>query len=114
LIAVVMVVCSFEKRIYIPLPEAPARAHMFQIHLGKTPHKLSQEHFKVLGEQTEGYSGSDISIVVRDAMMQPVRAVQTATHFKKVCATVLLFFHVLLWMFWLHVPLCLSFVCLFV
>jgi len=74
----------FEKRIYIPLPEAPARTHMFQIHLGKTPHQLTTEHMKILGEITEGYSGSDISIVVRDAMMQPVRAVQTATHFKRV------------------------------
>ena len=26
-------------------------------------------------------SGADISIVVRDALMQPVRKVQTATHF---------------------------------
>jgi len=74
----------FEKRIYIPLPEAPARCRMFQIHLGKTPHKLTQEQFKQLGEMTEGYSGSDVSIIVRDAMMQPVRAVQMATHFKKV------------------------------
>lgn len=30
------------------------------------------------------FSGADISIVVRDALMQPVRKVQTATHFKKV------------------------------
>jgi len=74
----------FEKRIYIPLPEAPARARMFQIHLGKTPHKITNEQFKQLGEITDNYSGSDISIIVRDAMMQPVRAVQTATHFKKV------------------------------
>jgi len=74
----------FEKRIYIPLPEAPARAKMFTIHLGKTPHKITNEQFKQLGEMTEGYSGSDVSIIVRDAMMQPVRAVQTATHFKRV------------------------------
>jgi len=74
----------FEKRIYIPLPEAAARAKMFQIHLGKTPHGIKQEQFRQLGEMTEGYSGSDVSIIVRDAMMQPVRAVQTATHFKRV------------------------------
>lgn len=30
------------------------------------------------------YSGADISIVVRDALMEPVRKVQTATHFKRV------------------------------
>jgi vacuolar protein-sorting-associated protein 4 len=30
------------------------------------------------------YSGSDISIVVRDALMQPVRKVISATHFKSV------------------------------
>lgn len=30
------------------------------------------------------YSGSDISILVRDALMQPVRKVISATHFKQV------------------------------
>lgn len=30
------------------------------------------------------YSGSDIAIVVRDALMQPVRKVLSATHFKSV------------------------------
>jgi len=74
----------FEKRIYIPLPEAPARGNMFKIHLGNTPSQLKPEEFKQLGEMTDGYSGSDVSIIVRDAMMQPVRKVQTATHFKKV------------------------------
>ena len=40
--------------------------------------------FRVLGQKSEGYSGADISTVVRDALMQPVRKVQTATHFRKV------------------------------
>lgn len=74
----------FEKRIYIPLPELQARAIMFKLHLGNTAHVLADEDFKQLAAATEGYSGADISIIVRDALMQPVRQVQTATHFKKI------------------------------
>lgn len=73
----------FEKRIYIPLPEPDARTKMFEIHLGSTPHALSKADYRKLGEMSEGYSGSDVTTVVRDAMMQPVRSVQMATHFKR-------------------------------
>lgn len=76
----------FEKRIYIPLPEEPARAQMFKLHLGNTPHSLTEANIQELACRTEGYSGADISIIVRDALMQPVRKVQSATHFKKVRA----------------------------
>lgn len=71
----------FEKRIFIPLPEEPARLVMFKIHLGSTAHVLTEADLRTLANKTEGYSGADISIVVRDALMQPVRKVQTATHF---------------------------------
>uniref|UniRef100_H0WKI8 vesicle-fusing ATPase n=1 Tax=Otolemur garnettii TaxID=30611 RepID=H0WKI8_OTOGA len=74
----------FEKRIYIPLPEAHARAAMFKLHLGTTQNSLTETDFRELGKKTDGYSGADISIIVRDALMQPVRKVQSATHFKKV------------------------------
>ncbi|XP_058486528.1 vacuolar protein sorting-associated protein 4A-like [Solea solea] len=74
----------FEKRIYIPLPEEPARAQMFRLHLGNTPHSLSPANLSQLAHNTDGYSGADISIIVRDALMQPVRKVQSATHFKKI------------------------------
>ncbi|XP_029055477.1 vacuolar protein sorting 4 [Osmia lignaria lignaria] len=74
----------FEKRIYIPLPDEQARAIMFKLHLGNTAHYLTEEDFKKLAAATDGYSGADISIIVRDALMQPVRQVQTATHFKRV------------------------------
>lgn len=74
----------FEKRIYIPLPEEHARSTMFKLHLGCTPNSLSESDFITLGKKTDGYSGADISIIVRDALMQPVRKVQSATHFKRV------------------------------
>lgn len=73
----------FEKRIYIPLPDEPARHSIFKLHLGKTPNNLSEHDFRELAAQSEGFSGADISIVVRDALMQPVRKVQSATHFKR-------------------------------
>ncbi|KAG7281538.1 hypothetical protein CRUP_007572 [Coryphaenoides rupestris] len=74
----------FEKRIYIPLPEEPARTQMYRLHLGNTPHSLTEQDLRQLASKTDGYSGADISIIVRDALMQPVRKVQSATHFKKV------------------------------
>ncbi|KAL0945585.1 hypothetical protein HGRIS_014744 [Hohenbuehelia grisea] len=73
----------FEKRIYIPLPGPDARRRMFELHVGTTPCQLSQKDYRALADQTEGYSGSDISVVVRDALMQPVRKVISATHFKR-------------------------------
>lgn len=57
---------------------------MFKLHLGSTPNELTDADFITLGAKTEGYSGADISVIVRDALMQPVRKVQSATHFKKV------------------------------
>lgn len=81
------VTVRFEKRIYIPLPEEPARSQMFRLHLGNTPHSLSDADLRQLAKKTEGYSGADISVIVRDALMQPVRKVQSATHFKKVIYT---------------------------
>lgn len=80
----------FEKRIYIPLPEVQARRRMFELNIGDTPHELSPADFTTLAQQTEGYSGSDIAVIVRDALMQPVRRVLAATHFRPVRSTLFL------------------------
>ncbi len=72
----------FEKRIYIPLPEMAARKRMFEIHIGNTLTTLDQNDYNSLGRDTDGYSGADIGIVVREALMMPIRKVQNATHFK--------------------------------
>ncbi|EDO35907.1 predicted protein [Nematostella vectensis] len=74
----------FEKRIYIPLPEQAARSKMFELHLGGSKTLLGAQEIKQLGQKTDGYSGADISVVVREALMMPVRKVQQATHFKRV------------------------------
>ena len=70
------------QRIYIPLPEVAARAHMFKVHLGDTPNALTQRDFEELARRTDGFSGSDVAIVVKDVLMEPVRKTQDATHFR--------------------------------
>ena len=74
----------FQRRVHISLPDLPGRMRMFEMSVGNTPCNLKQSDFKTLGQMSDGYSGSDISIAVQDALMQPVRKIQTATHYKKV------------------------------
>jgi len=71
----------FEKRIYIPLPDAEARTTMFKINLGQTPHSLSESDQRELGQETEGFSGADIHIAVKAALFEPVRIAQQAKYF---------------------------------
>uniref|UniRef100_A0A8D0GKI3 vesicle-fusing ATPase n=1 Tax=Sphenodon punctatus TaxID=8508 RepID=A0A8D0GKI3_SPHPU len=60
------------------------RSAMFKLHLGTTLTSLTESDYRELGKRTDGYSGADISVIVRDALMQPVRKVQSATHFKRI------------------------------
>ena len=71
----------FEKRVYISLPDAPARAKMFELNLGDTENDVSTAQFNELGRLADGCSGSDISVVTREALMEPLRHCQEASHF---------------------------------
>jgi vacuolar protein-sorting-associated protein 4 len=44
---------------------------------------LTPANYRVLGELSEGYTRNDISAIVQDALLQPVRELSSATHFKK-------------------------------
>jgi vacuolar protein-sorting-associated protein 4 len=55
---------------------------MFKVHLGDTPNALTQRDFDELARRTDGFSGSDVAIVVKDVLMEPVRKTQEATHFR--------------------------------
>lgn len=79
----------FQKRIYVPLPDKEARGVMFRKGLGTDiPHTLDDSDFKLLAETTDGYSGSDITNVVRSAMMEPIRKCRAATQFIPVHGTI--------------------------
>lgn len=71
----------FEKRVYIPLPAANARTYMVKLHLGDTPNNLVESDFVKLGKLTDGASGSDIEVMVKEALMEPVRRCQQAKQF---------------------------------
>jgi len=71
----------FEKRIYIALPAAPERARIARLKLEGMQHTLTADDFERIGAASPGYSGADMNIVVRDAIMQPVRTMLRATHF---------------------------------
>jgi vacuolar protein-sorting-associated protein 4 len=61
----------FDKRIYIPLPDNLARRKLFQVNLGQNePLSKDSKIIDEFAKLTDGYSGSDISIVVRDSLMQ--------------------------------------------
>ncbi|KAL1830968.1 hypothetical protein DCAR_0100921 [Daucus carota subsp. sativus] len=62
------------KRLYIPLPSSDARAWIIRNLLQKDGlFKLSEEDTNTICKLTEGYSGSDMKNLVKDASMGPLR-----------------------------------------
>ncbi|KAG7985905.1 hypothetical protein I3843_03G051100 [Carya illinoinensis] len=62
------------KRLYIPLPSSEARAWIIRNLLEKDGlFKLSKEEIDMICNLTEGYSGSDMKNLVKDASMGPLR-----------------------------------------
>lgn len=65
----------FEKRIHVPLPNTEARAAILEIHMEDIEVSPTVD-FEEMADLTEGYSGRDISIVCREAAMEPIRDLQ--------------------------------------
>ncbi len=65
----------FEKRIHVPLPNTEARAAILEIHMEDIEISPTID-FVEMADLTEGYSGRDISIVCREAAMEPIRDLQ--------------------------------------
>ncbi len=78
------VVRHFDKQLFIDLPNTEARTEMFQNNFRNTKNNVNHLDCIKLGQLTEGYSGADIEVIVRESLMWPVRKIQSATHFRKV------------------------------
>jgi len=68
----------FVRRQYIPLPEDETRATQLRTLLGHQKHSLEEEDIQRLVELTDGFSGSDITALAKDAAMGPLRSLGEA------------------------------------
>lgn len=68
----------FVRRQYIPLPENETRrAHLKKL-LSYQVHTVTEDQFDELVKLTEGFSGSDLTALAKDAAMGPLRALGEA------------------------------------
>lgn len=74
----------FERRIYIPLPDYEGRLFLVKHNLKNTPHTITEKDVEVIAQKIDGFSGSDVSIFIRDAVFEPVRKMQNANYFQEV------------------------------
>jgi len=63
----------FTKRIYIPLPDEASRLALLENLLKKQKHSLTKANLRELTEATEGFSGSDMTVLAKDAALGPIR-----------------------------------------
>ncbi|KAF9393306.1 hypothetical protein CPC16_002366 [Podila verticillata] len=64
----------FVKRIYIPLPESETRLGLLTKLLQGQDYNISAAEFQKLVQHTEGYSGSDMTALAKDAALGPLRS----------------------------------------
>ncbi|KAG7401586.1 hypothetical protein PHYBOEH_000118 [Phytophthora boehmeriae] len=67
------IVRRLEKRIYVPLPDGASREGLIRHLLGNQKYSLSSKDIKRIVHATEGYSGSDLKAVCKDAALGPIR-----------------------------------------
>ncbi|ETS85487.1 hypothetical protein PFICI_03512 [Pestalotiopsis fici W106-1] len=68
----------FVRRQYIPLPEPETRATQLRTLLGQQNHSLTADDMAELVALTDGFSGSDITALAKDAAMGPLRSLGEA------------------------------------
>lgn len=73
----------FEKRIYVPLPDTEARRALLKHSLKGATCSIGQKTIEQIVQRTEGFSGADMAILIRDALMEGMREILAAHYFKR-------------------------------
>ncbi|CCD25098.1 putative AAA family ATPase YTA6 NDAI_0E02810 [Naumovozyma dairenensis CBS 421] len=63
----------FSKRLYIPLPDSETRLYHLKKLMSSQKNILTVSDFKIISIATEGFSGSDITALAKEAAMEPIR-----------------------------------------
>ncbi|XP_060588617.1 fidgetin-like protein 1 [Ruditapes philippinarum] len=63
----------FVKRLYIPLPEYPARRTIITNLLRQQSYNLTDEQLDTICARTDGFSGADMATLCREAALGPIR-----------------------------------------
>uniref|UniRef100_A0AAY4AN10 microtubule-severing ATPase n=1 Tax=Denticeps clupeoides TaxID=299321 RepID=A0AAY4AN10_9TELE len=63
----------FAKRIYVALPTEETRLKLLSSLLGKHGNPLTERELSQLARMTDGYSGSDLTSLAKDAALSPIR-----------------------------------------
>ncbi|KAL3233764.1 Uncharacterized protein RNJ44_03804 [Nakaseomyces bracarensis] len=65
----------FSRRVYIPLPDYETRLLHITKLLSRQPNNLSIPDYEEIAKLTEGYSGSDLTGLAKEAAMEPIREI---------------------------------------
>uniref|UniRef100_A0A2D4L2R6 AAA ATPase AAA+ lid domain-containing protein n=1 Tax=Micrurus paraensis TaxID=1970185 RepID=A0A2D4L2R6_9SAUR len=63
----------FTKRVYVSLPNEETRLLLLKNLLSKQGNPLTQKELAQLARMTDGYSGSDLTALAKDAALGPIR-----------------------------------------
>lgn len=65
----------FVKRLYIPLPDFPARREILLSLLSSVDHVITESQFEEIAHRSDGFSGADMKVLCQEAVMGPIRSI---------------------------------------
>jgi hypothetical protein len=69
--------------LFVGLPDQADRVDLLRFFLSKVPNEVTEADVLAIARSTDRFSGSDINLLVKNALQGPMRELLDATHFQK-------------------------------